>query len=154
MKVNQFVTMSAIQGYMFARFKADVHTYRIMKNGAIQVTYSIVHVKGKLSTFISQKDVAKGTLIVMVQRSKEVTLKPIPGDVVGHAVLNEKGERKYVCNYKFCTCPSFKLNELDKVYGFKICKHSIASSKADRIALNFGQLADVILREQETAKYV
>lgn len=145
MKAYQFVTSVAIAKTLQIKVSkcAILLHWHVMKNGAIQVTYCV---KGKnCSTFLSQKSIALGAVAVMAERANDLTLKAKWGQPVGHNVLNESGKVKYVCDFARCTCPSYDMNQLDQILGFKVCKHTIKSAKLDRVAFSLNQLSSLIL---------
>lgn len=146
----QYVTSIAISKYVQTKYQANLVRWRFMDNGALLVIYSReVNKKSvRCCTFVSQKSIAKSAVAVMAERSRDVVYKILPGAVVGHAVLNEQGKPKYHCNYKFCTCPSYSMNQLETVLGFRICKHVIGSSKLDRIAFTLEEWLKVRRNEE------
>lgn len=126
---------------------------------ATLISYNIVHKvvratfiqnNKKYSRFISKKDVAKAAIELRVKSSKELKMKPF--GTCGHKILDSDNMIKHSCNYQDCTCQDYWNNDLESILGIKVCKHTIASAKADRIANSLNQLINVIKRQENNCK--
>lgn len=100
----------------------------------------------KYSRFVSIKKIAIEALRLRLESSLTVKTKPI--NVCGHVVLDDSGLVKYHCDYQNCQCSDYLYNDLDKIVGHKICKHTIASAKLNRISSTVSGLLKVLDRQQ------